>query len=85
MFGAQRSHGTPSGQTWIPVSEPLVLNWVFDFPQEKPETGLVPPKLCPREAIRASKGRCKYLRRSRHTLADASGWYSLCALEHELL
>ena len=44
MFGAQRSHGAPRGQTWLPVSEPLVLNWVFDFPEEKPETGPVPAK-----------------------------------------
>ena len=79
MFGAQRSHGAPSSQTWLPVSEPLVLNWVFNFPEEKPETGPVPAKLCPREAIRPSEGRCKYLRRNGQTLADASSWYFLCA------
>jgi len=44
VFGGQRSDGAPRGQTWLPVSEPLGLNWVFDFPEEKPETGCVPAK-----------------------------------------
>ena len=39
VIGAQRSHGPARGQTWLPVSEPVILNCVFDFPEEKPETG----------------------------------------------
>ncbi len=44
MIGAQRSHGPPRGQTWLRVSEPVILNCVFDYPEEKSETGPVPAK-----------------------------------------
>jgi hypothetical protein len=39
VFGARWGHRAPRGQNSLPVSELLALNWVFDFPQEKPETG----------------------------------------------
>jgi hypothetical protein len=44
VFGARRRYGAPLGQTWLPVSETLVLGRVFDLPEEKPETGPVPAK-----------------------------------------
>src|SRR5689334_20034383 len=44
VIGAQPSRREPRGQTWLPVSEPIILNRVFDFPEEKPETGPVPAK-----------------------------------------
>jgi hypothetical protein len=39
----QRSHEIPVGQTWLPVSEPLALNPVFDLLEEIPKPGLLPP------------------------------------------
>jgi hypothetical protein len=44
VFGAQQSHEASRGRTWLPVSEPVILNSVFDFLEEKPQAGLVPAK-----------------------------------------
>jgi hypothetical protein len=43
VFGAQRSHGAPRGQAWLQVSEPLVLNSVFDSAKKNRKPGLSPP------------------------------------------